>query len=100
MKDHASLSWLQNLKDPEGRLARWVLKLQAYNFEILYRLGSKHQNADGLSRLPNIAVLADIVDQLFDKMISGKYQDKPETVRQVLEKLLENTKIYNWQLIK
>ena len=47
--DHALLRWLHNLKEPEGQLARWVLKLQAYNFEILHRPGTSHQNADKLS---------------------------------------------------
>ena len=34
--DHASLSWLQNLKEPEGRLAQWALKLQPINFTITH----------------------------------------------------------------
>ena len=34
--DHASLRWLHNLKEPEGRQPRWSLKLQAYNFNIVH----------------------------------------------------------------
>ena len=41
--DHASLRWLHNLKEPEGRLACWALKLQAYDYSILHRPGNKHQ---------------------------------------------------------
>ena len=98
--DHASLRWLQNLREPEGRLARWALKLQAYDFEITHRAGSKHQNADGLSRLPTVAVVSEVADQLFDKMLSGNYQDEPETVRRVLDKLMENTAVHKGQLLK
>ena len=56
--DHSSLRWLQQMKDPDGRLARWALKLQHYDFSIVHRAGAIHQNADGLSRLPPIAYLA------------------------------------------
>ena len=47
--DHSSLRWLLNLKDPDGRLARWAVKLQSYDFEIEHRPGTKQTNADSLS---------------------------------------------------
>jgi len=50
--DHASLKWLLSFKDVEGQLARWMEKLQLYDFEIIYRKGRLHANADGLSRRP------------------------------------------------
>jgi hypothetical protein len=50
--DHASLRWLLNFKDLEGQLARWVERLQMYNFSVLFRPGVLHTNADTLSRRP------------------------------------------------
>ena len=50
--DHGSLKWLQNFKNPEGQLARWLERLQEYNFTIEHRSGKRHGNADALSRLP------------------------------------------------
>lgn len=46
--DHGSLTWL---KEPEGQLARWLEKLQEFNFKTVHRRGRKHINADALSRL-------------------------------------------------
>lgn len=34
------------------RMLRWGVILSAYDYELLYRKGRKHQNADALSRLP------------------------------------------------
>ena len=48
--DHKPLRYLSNMKDLNGRLTRWSLKLQEYNFIIEYRKGSKNGNADALSR--------------------------------------------------
>ena len=50
--DHGSLQGLQNFKNPEGQLACWLEKLQEYTFTIQHRPGTKHLNADTLSRLP------------------------------------------------
>lgn len=40
--DHHSLVWLNNLKDPTGRLCRWPVKLQQRDFEIFHRKGKDH----------------------------------------------------------
>lgn len=48
--DNAAVAWLQNFKDLSGRLARWSLKLQKYNFEISHRAGRLNSVADCLSR--------------------------------------------------
>ena len=50
--DHNSLRWLQNFKDPQGQIARWLEVLAEYDFTIQHRPGLKHSNADALSRLP------------------------------------------------
>lgn len=47
--DCGTLTWLQTFKSPEGQLARWLEKLQEYQFTIMHRPGHKHSNADALS---------------------------------------------------
>ena len=50
--DHGSLVWIRNFKEPEGQLARWLERLQEYNFTVVHRQGLRHCNADALSRVP------------------------------------------------
>ena len=50
--DHGSLTWLQGFKEPEGQLARWLERLQEFDFKIIHRRGKQHGNADALSRRP------------------------------------------------
>ncbi|GFT20141.1 retrovirus-related Pol polyprotein from transposon 17.6 [Trichonephila clavipes] len=40
--DHASLTWLQNFKNPEGQTARWIQRLHEYDVEIRHRSVSTH----------------------------------------------------------
>ena len=48
--DNRALKWLHSV-EPKGRLARWIMDLQEYNFTVKHRAGSSNQNADALSRL-------------------------------------------------
>ena len=49
--DHSSLKWLSNLKETTGRLARWALELQQWDFDVVYRKGSLNLVPDALSRI-------------------------------------------------
>ena len=48
--DHYALKWLQTAA-LKGRRARWMIRLQPYDYEIVYKEGRKHRNADALSRI-------------------------------------------------
>lgn len=48
--DHKAIVWLRNFKHTNNRLLRWALRLQDYDFEIIYKEGSKNTAADCLSR--------------------------------------------------
>ena len=50
--DHSALQWLRKLKDPEGQLARWLGRLDQYQYSVVHRPGQRHVNADTLSRRP------------------------------------------------
>lgn len=51
--DHQPLTFLRTVKDPKGRLARWIQELSAYEFDVRYKPGKKHSDADALSRRPS-----------------------------------------------
>lgn len=64
--DHSSLKWFLNLNNPTGRLARWGVRLSAYNFEIKHRKGADNVVPDSLSRSVPIAVIDSSTDRSFD----------------------------------
>lgn len=49
--DHCALKWLMTCRDLQGKLARWSLKLQAYNMVVVHKRGWLHRNVDALSRV-------------------------------------------------
>lgn len=48
--DHKPLQYLMSQKSTTGRLARWSLELQGYNFKIIHKEGKSNVVADALSR--------------------------------------------------
>ncbi|KZS17759.1 Uncharacterized protein APZ42_016190 [Daphnia magna] len=51
VSDHRPLQWLQTFKDETGRLGRWAILLSNMKFNVQYRTGRVHENADFLSRI-------------------------------------------------
>jgi hypothetical protein len=49
--DHDALKYMVNKPQLSGRLTRWVLLLQEFDFTVNVRPGKKHANADFLSRM-------------------------------------------------
>ena len=66
--DHKCLQYLDKMKDVNGRLTRWSLLLQPYDFTVIHRAGTSNTNADGLSR------------QVWDSSSAASLQEKERGV--------------------
>ncbi|KAL5015607.1 hypothetical protein ScPMuIL_007306, partial [Solemya velum] len=85
--DHASLRWLMGFKEPQGQIARWLEFLSSYQFTIEHRVGSKHLNADALSRIPVCSTIT--FDQFgWSKTDILKFQSE-DPVLQIMIELLK-----------
>ncbi|CAM9473108.1 unnamed protein product [Heterosigma akashiwo] len=62
--DHKSLQHLKLLKNPGGRIARWLMMLMEFDFDHVYRKGILNKTADALSRLPTTASEQTTVEQV------------------------------------
>ncbi|GBO12341.1 Retrovirus-related Pol polyprotein from transposon 297 [Araneus ventricosus] len=87
--DHASLRWLLNFKEPESQIARWIQRLQEYDFEFQHRKGTFHGNADALSRRPYPWSSYEI----------QKAQLEDPAIKTILEKKLMSADRPSWQEI-
>lgn len=91
--DHASLQWLRNIKDPTGRLCRWALRLQPYNFDIVHRKGSQMVVADAFSRAissVDISSFSSFGDRWYKQLLE-KVSNAPEKFSQFR---IENSLLY------
>lgn len=85
--DHYSLVWLKNLREPTGRLARWAVRMQQYDFQIVHRKGKENVVPDALSRSvplldeitaeePAVRTITTIKDKWYESMLE-KVEQKP-----------------------
>ena len=76
ISDHQPLSWVASAKKLNARIARWLIRLNIYQFRIVYRKGRLHGNADALSRWPGLEELPataadeDVDEELPDPVIN------------------------------
>jgi len=71
--DHRALTWIKTMEAPEGMIGRWLETLASFNFDVQYREGPKHGNADGLSRAPHLPPLE--AEEEIDEGIIGALHD-------------------------
>jgi hypothetical protein len=81
--DHDSLKYLVNKPDLSGRIARWILLLQEFDYEVVVKSGKANSNADFLSRQRGKESVADISANFPDEFLGpignpGK-TDEPES---------------------
>jgi len=50
--DNLAVKWLNSINNSMGRIARWALELQQYQFDVLYRKGKYNIVGEALSRQP------------------------------------------------
>ncbi|KAA3677052.1 uncharacterized protein DEA37_0001247 [Paragonimus westermani] len=97
--DHKPLEWIMTARDPRGKLARWALRLQEYDFTINHVPGLSNCVADFLSRpqvddeLPKVTVGVNglIMEQDPQTLVRLQRQDK--VLRKVIEALARGVRI-------
>ena len=92
--DPKPLKWIKAAKDPRGKLARWALRLQEYDFTISHVPGRDNHLPDMLSRkdemseVPEIAFGVNIVAIEDDPALLQQAQRSDTIIGEVIRKLL------------
>jgi len=75
--DHQAISWLNRIKDPTGRLARWFMQLQMFDFTVHYRKGTSKimQGPDALSRIHHIMLTESDMTISRDEFVQAQDND-------------------------
>ncbi|BFF95728.1 uncharacterized protein DMAD_13070 [Drosophila madeirensis] len=92
--DHLALKWLNTIENPTGRIARWALELQQFQFDIHYRKGRQNVVADALSRQPLEALQTIIEEQNTCAWIRRRTQETLERPEKYPDYTLENGQLY------
>lgn len=85
--DHKPLQWLFNLKDPSSKLLRWRIKLDEYDYKIIYKTGNMNTNADALSRIELHAKNIQESNEDYSHSDSSSMQVEPDLDPQIIENI-------------
>ena len=98
--DHQALKWLASMKTPAGMFSRWKEHLASYEFEVKFRKGTQHSNADSLSRTEHASELSEaelkemslqsisVVPQVGDRITARQFleeQQKDDELREIIQ---------------
>lgn len=106
-----------SFKNPESQVARWLERLQQYNFDFQYRPGRAHKNANALSRRPceniicshaenkekkelsvNLVIIREYQHHgsLFSTILLQEAQKDDPYLKLIIERLEENVENPKW----
>ena len=107
--DHKPLTWIMSVKDPGSRLLRWRIKLEEYDYEIVFKKGASNTSADALSPVSSLVADKGVIEykrqQITDEetraTILYEYHDSPMGGHQGMNKTFrEIRKKYEWPNMK
>ena len=85
------IQWLFSLKDANSKLVRWRLKLEEFDYEIVYKTGKTNTNADALSRVEihTKEVQDDEQESLINHPGSELQYENPDIIPEEIDKALD-----------
>jgi len=104
--DHKPLTWVFNVKDPSSRLLRWRLKLEEFDYQVVYKPGVRNTNAVALSRITMTRVSHAAKDNLEipkeeRKKILQEFHEQPIGGHLGMNRTLDRLKLYtSWPSMK
>ncbi|CAM6094053.1 unnamed protein product [Calypogeia fissa] len=85
--DHNSLKYMVNKPDLTGRIARWVLLLEEFNYEVGVWSGRSHSNANFFSRIGGDTDTSDVDDTFPDEDVFNIRMGLPTWYPEIIKNL-------------
>ena len=105
--DHEALKYALNMKDPHGRIARWMSLFAEFDFDIQYKPGEKNGNADYLSRPleePSLLVIATGMDDelsgVMEYLTTGNVSGNSPSYRRAVKIKAKNFLVHKHELFR
>lgn len=71
--DHSALLWILRQKEAKGRIGRWIIEFQQYEFDLVHRPGREMVVPDALSR--NVSSVMVEQDEWYNKLFADVSQN-------------------------